>query len=60
MSEVDETSRADPLPRCDASNLDKPLADACDLCGAPALVERKCKVICRNCGAILRTCADLG
>jgi len=24
-----------------------------------AVVERKCKVICLNCGTILKSCADL-
>ncbi len=32
---------------------------ACDLCGVPALVWRKCKLVCENCGAINKTCADL-
>jgi hypothetical protein len=31
----------------------------CDLCGVPALVWRKCKLVCENCGAINKTCADL-
>jgi hypothetical protein len=29
------------------------------MCGSPKLVERKCKVICANCGTILKSCADL-
>ena len=45
--------------RCDFAAGDKPVAEACDLCGATALVERKCKVVCLNCGTILKTCADL-
>jgi hypothetical protein len=32
---------------------------ACDLCGVPALVWRTCKLVCENCGAINKTCADL-
>ncbi|HET7622577.1 MAG TPA: hypothetical protein VFK39_11800 [Gemmatimonadaceae bacterium] len=32
---------------------------ACDLCGVSALVWRKCKLVCENCGAINKTCADL-
>jgi hypothetical protein len=33
--------------------------DVCDVCGAAALVHLKCKVICRNCGTIIKSCADL-
>jgi hypothetical protein len=31
----------------------------CDVCGSPKIIEIKCKVICGNCGAVLRTCSDL-
>ncbi len=31
----------------------------CDVCGVPALIWRKCKLVCDNCGAINKTCADL-
>jgi hypothetical protein len=31
----------------------------CDVCGSPRVVEIKCKVICQNCGMILKSCADL-
>jgi hypothetical protein len=31
----------------------------CDVCGLSELVEIRCKVICRNCRSILRSCADL-
>lgn len=31
----------------------------CDICGIPALVWLKCKLVCENCGAINKTCADL-
>ena len=41
-------TRAWPLP-----------GEACDVCNARALVERKCKVICTNCHSIVRSCADL-
>lgn len=37
----------------------EPAPEVCDICGSPALVEIKCKTICRNCGAIVRSCADL-
>ena len=35
------------------------VATACDICGSAKVVERKCKVICTNCGTILQTCDDL-
>jgi hypothetical protein len=31
----------------------------CDVCGSTDVVAIKCKVVCRNCGTILRSCADL-
>ena len=31
----------------------------CDVRGATALREIKCKVICRNCGTFVQSCADL-
>ncbi len=33
--------------------------DVCDVCGFAQLVQIKCKVQCRNCGTILRSCSDL-
>ena len=60
MSDANYLEPGDAGRRCDASGVDKPVTEPCDLCGAMALVERKCKVICTNCGSILRTCADLG
>lgn len=33
--------------------------DVCDVCGSTNIKEIKCKVICQNCGTILRSCADL-
>ena len=59
MSDASYLEAGESGRRCDASGGDKPVAEPCDLCGAMALVERKCKVICMNCGSILRTCADL-
>jgi len=35
-------------------------AEVCDVCGSSDIREIKCKVICKNCGTILRSCADLG
>ena len=33
--------------------------EVCDVCGSTDVKEIKCKVICHNCGTILKTCADL-
>lgn len=33
--------------------------DVCDVCGSTSVKEIKCKVICENCGTILKTCSDL-
>jgi hypothetical protein len=33
--------------------------EVCDICGSSAVVEIKCKVVCQNCGTILKSCADL-
>lgn len=50
----------------DASRPSVPVADvpgiprdACEVCGSTELQPLKCKVICRNCRTILRSCADL-
>lgn len=32
--------------------------DVCDVCGSTNIREVKCKLICQNCGTILKTCAD--
>jgi hypothetical protein len=34
--------------------------EVCDVCGSSNIKEIKCKVICQNCGTILKSCADLG
>lgn len=34
-------------------------AEVCDICGSSNVREIKCKVICQNCGTILKSCADL-
>ena len=39
--------------------LEIPAIEACDVCGSMDVQAFKCKLICRNCGAILRTCSDL-
>jgi len=33
--------------------------EVCEVCGSTDIRQFKCKVICQNCGAILRTCSDL-
>jgi len=33
--------------------------EVCDICGSTDIKEIKCKVICQNCGTILKSCADL-
>jgi hypothetical protein len=33
--------------------------EVCDVCGSTNVLEIKCKVICQNCGTILKSCADL-
>jgi rubredoxin len=33
--------------------------EVCDVCGSTNIKEIKCKLICQNCGTILRSCADL-
>jgi hypothetical protein len=33
--------------------------ESCDYCGAEALIWRKCKLICEQCGNIVKSCADL-
>lgn len=33
--------------------------ETCDYCGAEGLVWRKCKLICEQCGNIVKSCADL-
>ncbi|MDQ6873001.1 MAG: hypothetical protein M3037_13505 [Gemmatimonadota bacterium] len=33
--------------------------EVCDVCGSTNVKEVKCKLICQNCGTILKSCADL-
>jgi hypothetical protein len=33
--------------------------EICDVCGSANLKEIKCKLVCQNCGTILRSCSDL-
>jgi len=34
--------------------------EVCDVCGSTDIKQFKCKLVCQNCGAILKTCSDLG
>ena len=31
----------------------------CVVCGSADIQEIRCKIVCRNCGTILQSCADL-
>ena len=33
--------------------------DRCDICGSTKIVWRNCKLLCQNCGTMLKSCADL-
>jgi hypothetical protein len=50
-----------PLLRTAPTAADPPAAPAesCDLCGSTDLWWRNCKLLCRNCQAIVKSCADL-
>ena len=39
--------------------LENPAIEACEVCGSTDIRQFKCKVICQNCGTILKTCSDL-
>jgi purine nucleoside permease len=54
----------DPPLRDDASLTDAPAdqppeVETCDWCGSADLWWRNCKLLCRNCGGIVKSCADL-
>jgi len=51
---VREAARAEPPQR----RVESPPAQ-CDICGSTDVREIKCKVVCGNCGTILKSCADL-
>jgi hypothetical protein len=36
-----------------------PNAETCDWCGSTDLWWRNCKLLCRSCNAIVKSCADL-
>ena len=37
----------------------EPPVEQCDWCGSTDLWWRNCKLLCRNCGGIAKSCADL-
>ena len=49
--------RADRRP--EAVPAESPAGEHCDVCGSDRVIWRKCKLICLNCGTILKSCADL-
>jgi len=48
-----------PVTRPGADDSSRSSAESCDLCGSTDLVWRNCKLLCRNCHAIVKSCADL-
>jgi hypothetical protein len=55
----DDSLHADPgLPVPSPAEGSAP-SERCDYCGEPALVWRKCKLVCTACGNINKSCADL-
>jgi hypothetical protein len=37
----------------------RPEPEPCDVCGSERTEWRKCKLICLNCNAIVKSCSDL-
>ena len=38
---------------------ESPQSESCDRCGSDDTWWRNCKLLCRGCGAIVKSCADL-
>jgi hypothetical protein len=49
----------DAAPPPSTPDPDSPQSEACDLCGSTDTWWRNCKLLCRGCGAIAKSCADL-
>ena len=49
----------DPGPHAAGHQAEVAARETCDVCGSTDLMEIRCKVVCRNCRTILRTCSDL-
>jgi len=54
MTAHDESSRAGQIPPPQPAE-----EETCDVCGSTDVWWRNCKLLCRNCGAIVKSCADL-
>ena len=37
----------------------EPERETCDVCGSTDVWWRNCKLLCRRCGSIVKSCADL-
>jgi hypothetical protein len=53
-----ELQLAEAALRPDIRAMDEP-DEVCDICGSTQLFWRNCKLLCRNCNAIVKSCADL-
>jgi uncharacterized membrane protein len=58
MSEDAPRPGTEPPPRREEAAHDV-VEDSCDLCGSADLWWRNCKLLCRSCQAIVKSCADL-
>ena len=38
---------------------ESPQSESCDRCGSDDTWWRNCKLLCRGCGALVKSCADL-
>lgn len=59
MSDDDSATlrKTQPEGETDAPVIDR--AEQCDWCGSTDLWWRNCKLLCRSCSAIVKSCADL-
>jgi hypothetical protein len=58
-SPADAAPPNEPPRAGDAPPVDSPQSEACDLCGSADTWWRNCKLLCRGCGGIVKSCADL-
>ena len=61
MSTPDETARGRPdaAPGSEPPRRVEPEEETCDICGSTDLWWRNCKLLCRRCQSIVKSCADL-
>jgi len=63
MSAPDETARDRPDPAAPPGApppaQQAPEEETCDVCGSTELWWRNCKLLCRRCQSIVKSCADL-